>query len=771
MDPVVSIAIIRVFQPPSDRMKILLRRFRILLLASLAGIMLSTATVAAEAEQPLTRDDIDRVLAALEDTERRDEIIETLRALREATGDEKADEQRENVKTAAAELVESVSRKAQEASDSAAQLLDSVNELPTALVAAAVELEDPEVRTKWLTIAWRLLAVLGTALLVAIFLRVLLRRFRPRSAEDDVPMLDRLGKLIWRFLLDLAPIIGLAVTAYGVLTLVDPREETRLVAIALINASVFSRLVIALADSLLAPDSSGLRLWSISDESARYLFRWTKRLGQVSIYGFFGLQAGFLLGLDLAIYESLLRLLGLALLAMLLVLVGQNRRDVAAAIAPDRAESDDEPGAVSSLRKGLARVWHLLTSVYLIGIYVIWALRIEDGASYLLQSTALTVLALAAGRLLSHAIDQGFDRDLKLSDGIGTQFPGLERRLNRYLPALRQLAKLFIAAAVVLLIGYAWGIDTLAWITEGSGRVFVSATLDILLVLTVAFVLWEIASGGIESYLAENVPNASSRARSARTRTLLTVARNALLVVLTVVSSLMILSELGLNIAPLLAGAGVVGLAIGFGAQRLVQDVINGAFILFQDLMSVGDVVKLGDKAGAVEALSIRTVRLRDLEGVVHTIPFSSIEAVSNLTREFSFHVFDIGIAYREDVDEVIALIKSVGEELGSDSEIGPLVLEPIEVFGLDQFGDSAIVIKGRIKTRPLKQWQVGRAFNRLIKLRFDENNIEIPFPHQTIYFGQDKDGSAPPAFVQLEQMLNADRLATAGANSGDGKA
>jgi small conductance mechanosensitive channel len=170
--------------------------------------------------------------------------------------------------------------------------------------------------------------------------------------------------------------------------------------------------------------------------------------------------------------------------------------------------------------------------------------------------------------------------------------------------------------------------------------------------------------------------------------------------------------------------------------------------------MAVGDVVKLGDKGGVVEALSIRTVRLRDLAGVVHTIPFSSIEGVSNLTREFSFHVFEIGIAYREDVDGVVGLLKQIGEELRADVEIGPLILEPLEVFGLDAFGDSAIVIKGRIKTRPIKQWQVGRAFNRLVKIRFDEHGIEIPFPHRTLYFGQDKDGTAPPAFVELESMM-----------------
>jgi small conductance mechanosensitive channel len=216
----------------------------------------------------------------------------------------------------------------------------------------------------------------------------------------------------------------------------------------------------------------------------------------------------------------------------------------------------------------------------------------------------------------------------------------------------------------------------------------------------------------------------------------------------------MVLSELGVNIAPLLAGAGVVGLAIGFGAQRMVQDVINGAFILFQDLMSVGDVVKLGDTAGLVEALSIRTVRLRGLDGIVHTIPFSAIEGVSNLTREFAFHVFDLAIAYREDVDAVIDVIREVGEELRADPEVGPLILEPLEIFGLDAFGDSSIVVKGRIKTRPIRQWQVGRAINRLIKIRFDEHGIEIPFPHRTLYFGQDRQGRAPPVFVEAEALL-----------------
>jgi small conductance mechanosensitive channel len=262
--------------------------------------------------------------------------------------------------------------------------------------------------------------------------------------------------------------------------------------------------------------------------------------------------------------------------------------------------------------------------------------------------------------------------------------------------------------------------------------------------------LWEVASSLIERYLAAADAGQQTPQRSARARTLLTVARNALLVAIAVVSTLMVLSELGVNIGPLLAGAGVLGLAVGFGAQRLVQDIITGIFILFQDLMAVGDVVKLGDRAGLVEAISIRTVRLRDLTGTVHTIPFSAITTVSNLTEEFSFYVFDMGVVYREDVDEVMDLLRRIGEELQADAEIGPLMLAPIEVFGVDAFGDSAVVIKGRLKTLPIKQWAVGRAFNRLVKKRFDEAGIEIPFPHRTVYFGEAKDGGAPPAHVRV---------------------
>jgi small conductance mechanosensitive channel len=198
------------------------------------------------------------------------------------------------------------------------------------------------------------------------------------------------------------------------------------------------------------------------------------------------------------------------------------------------------------------------------------------------------------------------------------------------------------------------------------------------------------------------------------------------------------LSELGINIAPLLAGAGVVGLAVGFGAQTLVRDIITGLFILIEDTISVGDYVTLAGHGGTVEALSIRSIRMRDPSGTVHTIPFSDVTTVINYTREFAFAVLEIGVAYKEDVDRVTQVIEEVGQELRQDPDQQVHILEDLQVQGLDRFDDSAVVIKARIKTAPGMQWAIRRAFNRLLKRRFDAEGIEIPFPQRTVWFAEE---------------------------------
>ena len=237
-----------------------------------------------------------------------------------------------------------------------------------------------------------------------------------------------------------------------------------------------------------------------------------------------------------------------------------------------------------------------------------------------------------------------------------------------------------------------------------------------------------------------------------RAGTLSGVVHWVLRVVILAVATIMVLTELGVAIAPILTAAGVVGLAVGFGAQNLVADFITGFFMLLEDQVRVGDVVQIGDKGGLVERVTLRMVILRDLAGSVHFIRNGKIDVVTNMTKDYSNYVFDIGVAYREDVDEVIRVLKGIDEEMRQDADFKSDILAPLEVMGLDSFGDSAIIIKARTKTKPIQQWRIGREFNRRIKKKFDEVGIEIPFPHQTIYFGKDKKGQSPALNIEMEK-------------------
>jgi small conductance mechanosensitive channel len=224
-------------------------------------------------------------------------------------------------------------------------------------------------------------------------------------------------------------------------------------------------------------------------------------------------------------------------------------------------------------------------------------------------------------------------------------------------------------------------------------------------------------------------------------------------VVILAVAAFMVLEKLGVPVAPILTAAGVVGLAVGFGAQNLVQDFITGFFLLLEDQIRVGDVVSIGDKGGFVERINLRMVVLRGLDGSVCFIRNGKIDVVTNMTKEFSHYVISIGVSYRENVDEVIKVLQDIDADLRKDPAFKDDILAPLEVLGLDSFGDSAVNIKARTKTKPIQQWRIGREFNRRIKIKFDELGIEIPFPHQTIYFGKDKAGKAPALNVEMEKQ------------------
>jgi small-conductance mechanosensitive channel len=240
-----------------------------------------------------------------------------------------------------------------------------------------------------------------------------------------------------------------------------------------------------------------------------------------------------------------------------------------------------------------------------------------------------------------------------------------------------------------------------------------------------------------------------------RAKTLTSVIQNFLIILVLVVAAITIIGQLGIEIAPLLATAGIAGVAIGFAGQSLIKDIINGFFLLLWDQIRVGDFIQISDKHGLVEMINLKMTVLRDLNGNVHYIPNGSIDIVTNMTKDYSRYIFEIGVAYREDVDEVTEIIKEIDDGLRNDPDFKEDILEPIEVLGLDKFADSALIIKARTTTKPLKQWRIAREFNRRLKKKFDEEDIEIPFPHTTLYIGQDKKGDAAPLRIAMDEKHN----------------
>lgn len=313
------------------------------------------------------------------------------------------------------------------------------------------------------------------------------------------------------------------------------------------------------------------------------------------------------------------------------------------------------------------------------------------------------------------------------------------RRFNFYTRVLRFAGYVLIAVLLAYSLATIWEITNFGFLKTDFALGLFSGVLNLLLVSALGVGLWETVSGTIERALRRADEQGASRVK-----TLLPLLRTILFFLFSAVFGLLLLSELGVNIVPFMAGAGVLGIAVGFGAQTMVKDFLTGFTIILEDLIQVGDVVRVGGYSGVVEKITIRKVQLRDMAGTVYTVPFSEITTVENLTKDFSFYVMNVGVSYNENTDTVIACLKEVDENLRADPEYGEFILEPLEILGVDQFGDSAVVIKARIKTKPIKQWFVGREFNRRMKHAFDAKGIEIPFPQRTVYVRQEGGKSGP---------------------------
>ncbi|WP_051431764.1 mechanosensitive ion channel family protein [Rhodovibrio salinarum] len=647
-----------------------------------------------------------------------------------------------------AQLLRAITERLDQAGSALAGMVDTVKQVPAIALELWSEVQNDQQRQLWTATAINLLLILGAAIVVERLahwsLRIPRRRIEAR-ANDNV--LVQVLFLIARTLLDAVPIALFAAAAFGTMTVVQPREVAQVIVVALINASVLSRVVALLGRAILAPDAGGLRLPKLTDETAHYLFIWLRRVARTAIYGYVASEALGLLGLSTAAVVTVQKLIGFAIALMVIVFVLQNRQPVARWLRGPA----DEYASIRGLRTRLAELWHVLGVVYVLVVYGVWALEVPGGFVFLARATLVTIAVLIAARLINLGLDKLINRGFQLSDDIRRRYPGLEARANRYLPTVKRILRALVTLVAALMILQVWGAGALDWLTSSVGRDLLGTVITVAMILGLTFAFWEIVSATIERVLTRSSQRDTAK-RSQRLATLLPLLRNALRILLIVVVSLIVLSEIGVDIGPLLAGAGVIGLAIGFGAQTLVKDVITGVFILLEDSLAIGDWVDLGGHGGEVESMTIRTITLRDLHGHIHVVPFSDVTSILNMARDYGYAVIDIGVAYREDTDAVIQLLQEVAEDLKNDSDWGPKIIGELEVFGVNNLGDSSVEIRVRLKTKTLAHWGMRREFLRRAKQKFDERGVEIPYPHRTLYFGQDRQGEAPPARVALQR-------------------
>ncbi|MDD2721421.1 MAG: mechanosensitive ion channel family protein [Gallionella sp.] len=268
--------------------------------------------------------------------------------------------------------------------------------------------------------------------------------------------------------------------------------------------------------------------------------------------------------------------------------------------------------------------------------------------------------------------------------------------------------------------------------------------LHVIIILIAAWLLTRLSRRLIRLFREYMSAHTDSAEEGRRIETLVRVFRYSSGIVIWLVAVMLALSQLGVSIAPILGAAGVMGIAVGLGAQSLLKDYFSGIFLLLENQIRQGDAVEICGKVGDVEDITLRYVCLRDVNGNVHYVPNGQITTVTNKSREYAYALIDVGVAYREDLDEVYRVLQQVGVELRADAQIGPKILKDIEIQGVQELADSAVIVRCRFKTVALEQWQVRRAFLGKIKRAFDAQGIEIPYPHLTVYAGQDKRGNAP---------------------------
>ncbi len=555
--------------------------------------------------------------------------------------------------------------------------------------------------------------------------------------------LQRLGRFISRLLLDALGVVLYMLTTFILFVMFYDRGESGHGFVSkILIISYYFRVIMFAAKVLLSPASPALRLLPLQDDDARFLYRW---FFQITLILAFFAAPGLIfrnVGGSEKLFMQIYSVAGISITLLLIAMVWQSRQRVAQAIYPHTSIETTDP---LPMRARFAKSWHYFAFLYVIGIGAYWTLNVLiSGRGEIIRLIAsLFLVPIFIG------LDQWVQRLLKMASGelpetivfsdddedqtSDEQPPDSKMHIKHYVPLINRSFRVVLLAFLFFMVLRLWGIDL------PIGRLFTSHALNIIVTLIIGFFVWEFTKARIDRKLKEEMPEQDEDAEEggaggSRSGTLLLLLRKFLLAVMFIIVCLTILSSLGVNIGPLIAGAGVVGLAIGFGAQTLVKDIIAGIFFLIDDAFRVGDYVETAGTKGMVEHISLRSLRIRHPRGMVYTIPFGGMGSVTNFSRDYIITKLDIRVRYDADTEKIRKIVKRISRELENDEEIGPVLLDKIKSQGVREMDDSAMILRVKFKTIPGEQFIVRREVFRRIQESFRENGIEFAHRNVTVY-------------------------------------
>jgi small-conductance mechanosensitive channel len=580
----------------------------------------------------------------------------------------------------------------------------------------------------------------------------------------SVPLgkLQQMGRFISRLLLNALGIAAYMLVTFLMLIIIFRQVNAGYWIVSILLISSYYILVIMFAARIImSPARPSLRLLPLQDRDAKFLYRW---IVGISLVAAVFVTPGIIflnVGRSEALYNLFFIASGLSVSILMIAMIWRSRHRVAEAICADASEG---VCAESSLRTKFARTWHYFAILYVAGSGTFWVINAFLGSKG-------KIINLLAGLFLIPifiGLDQWVQRLLKIASGElpevidlsseekseTTAEPQEDNKSNikNFAPLIRRIFRFVLGALVFFIVLGLWGIDL------SIGRIFAADALKIIMVLILGFVIWEFVKSRIDRKLQEEMPEDDEEkeeggAGGSRIGTLLMLLRKFVMAVMFVMVSLIVLSNLGVNIGPLIAGAGVIGLAIGFGAQTLVKDIIAGIFFLIDDAFRVGDYIETAGTKGMVEHISLRSLRLRHPRGPVFTIPFGSMGTVKNNSRDYIISKLDFRVRYDTNVDKVRKIIKKINKQIMKDEEMGPVLLGKIKSQGVREMDDSAMVMRVKFKTVPGEQFVVRREVFRMMQESFHENGIEFAHRNVTVYLppedkspatGEGQAGAAP---------------------------